>query len=374
MRNTAWFLTMLVVTCSAGCNAPNPVTEVPRLHDLAAPASTAAPYAGPDALLGQWDLTVDPTGPSATLAAHVAREGSASPQAKTYDIDISKFVTPDMLRVTDVSRDSDGNIVIGWRHQHPIQAPNFTLNIGKFNRADLSYTGRLLILSDHEQVAFADPPMSLDPTLVLAPDGYADTGDLLRAEYTNTAFPYVLLVDEARDNRVGRSNLGSMTGNYDVPNGGWQRANGGVGGETWTGYDYLHAGQTVTGTFTLRADALTSGPVTMGLAILAKYTDPRGLTGPTRRFPSEPPQPLDFAYRLPYAALDVGRCATCDERQMLSEAGGSVHVSVTVRDWDGTANVSTDADLSDEPNVSYVQPGSIGVPVVTVTSQIFNLS
>ncbi|HYE80074.1 MAG TPA: hypothetical protein VEI97_19010, partial [bacterium] len=149
-----------------------------------------------DTLLGLFEVTVDPGG-GATLSP-AERTVQSSPQALSYDVDIQQFLSFHSLAIHGTGLDGDGNLVLEFIHRHPFTAPNFDLPVSGTNRADLGYTGRLVVLANTEQRRFFDGSITLDPYLVKDPDGYLHTGDLLHtgAERNNT-FPYVLLVDEA---------------------------------------------------------------------------------------------------------------------------------------------------------------------------------
>ncbi|HYE76416.1 MAG TPA: PKD domain-containing protein, partial [bacterium] len=217
--------------------------------------------------------------------------------------------------------------------------------------------------------------ITTDPSLIKDADGYFHTGDLLATTgLSNNTFPYVLLADDGEDNRMDGtagtviSNEGSPSGSYNVAVGGWQRSNAGTGNMGWTGFDYIHGGQGAKNSFTLEADTLAAGPLDFDVAILIKYTDPRGRGGRTMRFPPEPASVTDFAYRLPYAALDASKVAitSTDHEVADSPSGDSTTLSIAVRDWDATATEAADANLSDETDVSLIEPGASGAPTADV--------
>lgn len=311
-----------------------------------------------------FDLHIDPL----TLAGQVVPVRSVAaqpPQALRFDLDIEKFLTPDTLQVAGIRLDGFEDVVVTMRQRHPFPAPDFSAGITAKNRADLGYTGRLFILSD-QQAQPVGAGIVLDRSLVRAPHGWASPGDLLRDStgLNATHYPYVLLVDEAINNREGISNGGQGTGNYDPALGGWQQANAGPNGNGWTGYDYLHGGQASLPRFVLRRAALDATGWQIRLAVVIQYTDPRGQGGPSRRFPLDPPDVMEFAYRLPYAALDVSQVLTRGDWQLRPDTDQPTVMAIFVRDWDAQATASSDANLSDEPDVSKVQPGAPGLPTV----------
>ncbi|HYE80023.1 MAG TPA: hypothetical protein VEI97_18745, partial [bacterium] len=249
------------------------------------------------------------------------------------------------------------------RHRHPFPAPNVAQPATASNRCDLSYTGRLVVLAQGPTQSFFGGEVQADPSLVIDPDGFVRPGGLLRspAPPPHNTFPYLLLVDEAKDNRVGLSNGGNHTGNY-VPSFGWQTGTLGPNGTGWYGYDYFHAGQETDLRLVLRRERLTT-PARVPLALLIKYTDPRGAGGRTHRFPAAPPDIAQFCYRLPYAALDVSSLRIV-QPIALSDVNGTAEVVAAVRDWDASAQESSDHDLSDEGDPKKIQPGAAGAPLL----------
>lgn len=360
---TAIFPLLLLAGCSAGPGG----ASTPTAADF--PGSpTAADSILPSGhlLTSQWTLHVGQNG-AASLAEAPERNAAAENQGRYFDLDIARFISAQTLRVTGFNFDINGDVLVEISHSHPFRAPDFTLPITAGNRADLSYTGKLLILADQEHVSFTDYDLSCDPGVLRSPDGYAATGDLLRnAGLTNNLFPYRLLVDEARNNRVDVSNGGLMTGNYDVDLAGWNQANAGPDGDGWTGYDMLHAGQSVTLQLAIPRARIEAGDVNVGLAILIKYTDPRGTPGPTRRFPLDPPDAVEFSYRMPHGAFDVGECASCAELSLQNVEGATADFNVTVRDWDVVGEENGDDTLWDESAPNKILPGSGGMPTVVV--------
>ncbi|MEO7994301.1 MAG: hypothetical protein ABI743_07870 [bacterium] len=364
-------LDVLLVATLIGCNHGG-IPTGPSLADNQ-PVPPVVAMDGNQLLIGTFRLHVDVAASTATITP--PRRGSAQPpQALSYDLDIDKFLTEDTLKVANVDRDAFGNVILTIRHAHPFPAPDFTQGISAHNRADLGYTGRLLILAHSQTVVFAGGGLQFDPTLVRNPAGYAYIGDLLHGATGSgiTVYPFVLLADEDTDNREGITNGGVATGNYAPASGGWQRANAGTATKAngWTGYDFVHQGQAVDTTIVLDRATLTAGAADVDLAILIKYTDPRGAGGRPDRFPLEPVDVTQFAYRLPFAALDVETCRGCQSAQ-IEDPPNATRVQVAIRDWDTGAAESTDANLSDEPNVARVQPGAGAAPVVEGISDLF---
>ena len=337
----------------------NAVSDQPSLPQPAALTQTPTGFEGITAVI---DVQIDVT----NMEAGVSRPRSAQmPQALSYDLDIENFLTADTFRVTGLSQDTDGNLIVAYTHAHPFPAPDFANPITGLNRADLGYTGRLLVLADEESVSFINGEITTMPGFVLNADGYMQPGDLLAVTgHSNDTFPYKLLVDEARDNRVGVSNGGTPEGNYGGALGGWQRTNIGASADGWTGFDFLHGGQRAANTLVINAGKLNGGVIDFSVAILIKYTDPRGEGGKTFRFPPEIPVITEFAYRLPFAALDNAVIGPKAPWAIGAAAATTSDVELIIRDWDTRADEAGDSDLSDEQDVTLVPPGASGIPRV----------
>ncbi|MEO7993861.1 MAG: hypothetical protein ABI743_05640 [bacterium] len=364
---TALLAALTLPIALSACSHNGTAVDQPVDRGQTTPPVTIGLFEGSESIVGVYDLTVDPTTMTATLAPAAVR-AAQGPQALSYDLDIARFLKSDSLDVTSVTRDGNGDLSIGFVQRHPFPAPNFASPVSGSNRADLGYTGRLLILAD---LASGEVPsntwfgnVTANPRLVQHPDGFVNPGDLLRTTgLTTNTFPYMLLADEAKDNRVGVPN-GGPTGNYVAAGGGWQQFNAGPNGDGWVGYDYIHGGQAVANSFTLSASELMAQAQTIQLAVLIKYTDPRGLTGRTRRFPVLPADPLQFAYRLPYAALDASVVSVSDDLDVDSLSGGSDDLDIDVRDWDASATEAPGSTLEGEPQVDLIQAGASGAPTV----------
>jgi len=349
-------LPWLLFACQAGNRLPSVPQHVPESQvrtDLSA--------------IGMFDVTVDPAAltaqvePSRLLAAQ-------PPQALSYQIDISPFVKPVDFRITSVRRGPAGSLLLEWRHAHPFPAPNFEAPISGKNRADLGYTGYLVLISKDQIGTYDGQGVRNDGALL--PDAYVEIEGLVPVPPQNfinpgDIFPAWLLVNEAYDSRTNVSNDDLMTGSYDGAGGGWQRSNIGAESIGWTGYDYLHGGQQTEGVLLLDNPGVAV-PWTLSFALLAKWTDPRGEGGLTRRFPAESGDPLLFAYRLPYSALDVSQVIVPGMTEIGLNAGSTATFVTAIRDWDTFAQEAGDANLSDETDVQLVQPGASGVPIVEV--------
>lgn len=360
---------------SAGCNgAETPSALSPTLATERQDIPTAMVASGiTTELLVPWRLEVDPATLDASLMPVIDRTATGF-QATLSDLDISAFLKPGTLAVKSVRR-SNGGLRLEYAFRHPFPAPDFAAPPSAKNRADLGVTGRLLILADlpvsqvPQNTYFGD--VILNPRAIGEIDGFFSPGDLLRMTGLNTnTFPYKLLANESLSNRTGVPN-GDPEGNYDPLLHGWQRHNIELSGVNngWTGYDFVHQGQEVVNEFLLTPDAFNGKPLTLNLAIVIKYVDPKSIsprTDPLVRFPAEPPISTYFAYRLPYGALDCSEIYYDFDDPLVFDdtTGQSLPVAAYVRDWDTGATEATDSDLSDEADVSLVQPGTGATPVV----------
>ncbi|HYE80100.1 MAG TPA: hypothetical protein VEI97_19145, partial [bacterium] len=210
------------------------------------------------ASLFQATLTVDAAGLRAALAPSPVRTATGNDQLAF--LDLGAFFNPNTLKVHAVTF-GQGTVDVVLQVAHPFPAPDLTQPASATNRADLGFAGRLVVLAE---VPIADRPshsffggqVTADTSLVANPDGYVQPRGLIpTAGFANT-FPYVLVVDEDKDNRLGVSNQGIPRGNYLPAVGGWQRLNLGPERNGWTGYGYLHQGQTAEITLRLNREAL----------------------------------------------------------------------------------------------------------------------
>ncbi|MCG3152896.1 MAG: hypothetical protein GEEBNDBF_02201 [bacterium] len=335
-----------------------------------------------------WELQGDP------LQVNVTPwRTSTGPQGNLFDLDIANFFAADTLRVTGVRLDADGNVIVDYTIKHPFPAPDFTKPISASNRADLGFTGRLLFLIDvpTAQVGsrrFFGNTVTANTDVVLNPNHFVEPGDLLATSlsgFNATAFPTRLVVDEARGggqgNRVGVPNGGVGTGNYVAATGGWQRNNLGTNRDGWTGYDFMHQGQRATNSVVFSKEAVAAGTARFDTALLIKYTDPRGVPffqNPQVRMPQNPADINIFAYRVPNGALDASDIAfqslPTKTLSIGSAGGSSAPLTVRVRDWDARATETAQAVLSNDPDISKVNIGTSGAPVVTLSAPALNAS
>lgn len=358
-------LAAICLSTTLACSSGGSPT-VPAMTDPVIAQAVRADADGATLLTG-FRVDIDPDTLVATATPH--RTGSAQPpQGQRYDLDIANFQNADSFRITGVQILLSGNFRVSFTHAHPFPAPNIANPATGTNRADLGYTGRLVLLTSYNPQSFFTNAVRLSAGAVVTPDGYVETGDLLAHAGPSlvTAYPYKLLADEALDNRVDRSNGGNPIGSYSPASGGWQRVNLGASGDGWTGYDYIHGGQTVANQFTLDKDALAATNFAIDVALLIQYTDPRGAGGATHRLPAAVLDVLDFAYRLPYAALDCSKVVITTNLTLGPKVSDAAALEVRVRDWDASAETTLDASVGDEADVALIQQDASGSPEVVL--------
>ncbi|MEO7993074.1 MAG: PKD domain-containing protein [bacterium] len=360
-----WSATAFLVLSTLGCSSGAPSLVAGNVANLPPELHSSSD----EMIAASFEMTID-SGPDRVIVLP-ARDTAMSTQGLHYDLDLNQFQTAASFEVLSVARDAAHNLTITFRHRHPLPAPRMWEPVSATNRCDLGYTGRLVILADRHPVAIPPTDVVLDPSLVVAPDGYVQAGDLLATPGAVNTYPYVLLADESEDNREGQSNGGDPRGNYNPSKGGWQLVNLGEEGTGWTGFDYMHAGQSIINTFTLDAGSLGDAPVQLRVALLVHYTSPRGNTLQSSRMPSDPTDVAAFAYRLPESALDCSQVVAPRQLTVSCVAGSSADLTIGVRDWDAHATESFDAALADEADVTAVRPGSAGVPAAQIWCPAF---
>ena len=350
-----------VLTGCSNSDAPT-AANIPEAPEPPVVASSIVQTdSGFEGIVASFNVTVDVDSLTATVEP-VRSTNAQPPQAIYYDLDIAQFLQADSFAIEGIRSVGDSALLLSYSHAHPFDAPNLESPITGLNRADLGYTGRMLVLAESSTESYFNDFYQLDPRLVINADGYVHPRDVLAdGGLSNNTFPYKLLVDEVEDNRADIGNGGDPEGNYVPEFGGWQRPNLGPQGNGWTGYDFLHGGQTATGSFLLDLETLESFNE-FNIAILIKYTDPRGQGGKDFRLPPVVTDVTQFAYRLPFAALDNSKVDVVGGEIQITGSPGNLQVNV--RDWDTRADEAGDADLSDETDVSLIQPGASGIPFV----------
>lgn len=372
-------LLVFVATCSlAACQrSPQPLSADATATQPTAPLATQV--VGDEWVAGLLNLSVDPITLTATVTPH-APERAAQFQALNFDLDIAAFLKRDSFRIRGLTTDSDGDLVVTFTHTHPFAAPNLLQPPTAQNRADLGYTGRVLFVREvpgsqlANAIFFDDGTSSIvtDTQFIKNADGYLHPGDLLRSPVllANT-FPYMLLADESKDNRLDVSNNGDPQGSYNDAPGGWQRPALAVNNIGWTGFDFVHAGQIIQNSFTINREALASGTFDLQVALVIKYSQPAGAPPRTNRqlhFPLSPADVTQFAYRLPYAALDASQSTVNGPVLITPLIGANATVEVQLRDWDSRGIEASSSSLATETDVTLIQQGASGQPVATVSA------
>jgi len=296
-----------------------------------------------------------------------------------YFLGIDAFLRPGNLKITGIRRVGT-RLQLDWRFTHPFGAPtDFDAPPSAANRADLAIAARILFLTDVDNAQLAEQTFFTDvianTKLITNPHGYCQSRGLLPAYPGNAnTFPYQLVVDDGANagagNRTGLPNTTPFIGNYDPGVGGWQRSNAGFDRNAWTGYGILHQGQSATGSFAVNTLELDGGSLEVDLAVIAKYQDPRGIPDPrSKRLPAPNPDPFTFAYRMPHSALDVEWVASTGGGPIPGQdPEASIEVLVEVRDWDARAAVTSESDLSLDPQVNTVATGEPGSPIVEIST------
>lgn len=310
-----------------------------------------------------------------TLAARVEplhiRGGQ---QSELYNLEINDFLTWESFRVTGVSL-TDESLLLTYVLTHPFRtASNLAGPSTAANREDLAITGRVVWLVDDpdaETYFAGDGDVRVNTRMVQNADGYWSPGSLIGSTGgTANTFPYQLMVDEARDNRVGLTNGGSAYGNYGPL--GWQVAEftEGIGG-----FDVLAQGQAASNTLMIARSEIGGGSTfDVVAALIAKYEDPRGgVDGDERRTNRLPEgNVLEFTYRMPHGALDVSRIEVVPPQALVEGEFGSVYSAAHVRDWDARAAEALQTNLAVETDPSLVSAGEAGVPTVEIDIPLMN--
>lgn len=366
---------LLLAACALsllGC-AADPIVMTPSVRSealLLPPLATAM-----EQPLGTWTLHLDP----ASLHAELTPDRGATAGEQSYLLALDEVLPANTIQVAELARIGDA-LHLTYTVTHPFPGPDITRPVSAANRADLGFAGRCVFgLAPTSpipgQTSFYDGDVVLEPSVLDNADGYCAIGAAIPwTGKSATAFPYQVLVDErGAGSRVGLSNGGKATGNYQPIVDGWQRPNMGTGGQIrWTGYGFLHQGQSVRRTLILDASALDAygAPLDVQVHLLAKYTDPRG--GATvderiaNRLPGTLSDPTEFMYRLPYAALDVSEVAIAAAGNGLlpNDPDSEGWIAIHVVDWDARASESSASSWADETEPAVVPVGTSGVPAV----------
>lgn len=403
----SWVLASCCLFAISACSHGNPIEKGPDAASITASGPMIDPSIttmGGESLAAVYRLDIDPI----TLSATVTLEGGRALQATQgdlYDLDGIAFMEDaaaaggaGMFRIFKVENlNADNDLRITFHHSHPFKSNIPSGTFSQTQRTDLGYTGRALFLADLTSVdtdhqffgntIWANTEAIKDPDGYLHPEDFGDTDVWAIGESswnenfipeatpkTNT-WPYKLLADDGegtgnRTKTVGGtavSNGSDPRGNYTPADAGWSQTQGDA--EDWTGFDFVHQGQTISNSFEISGPwmaSVSSSLLQLRVAILLKYCDPRNSGSVSlQRFPDGTPDESEFAYRLPHAALDCSLIEIDEANSDLetdNDTGGSPANTGTleffVRDWDSHAAEHGDLDLSDESDVTKVQPGA----------------
>lgn len=323
----------LLISCS-GASAP---LLTPDNDTLASTSALPMPWETVNGVHtfnpGIQTLSIDA---DALTAAITPKTRYAAFNGDLFYLNINQFAGGFPAQVVGILINGDGDLELTWEVKHPFPAPTQLTTASAGNRADLGVSGRVVFLLGVDtttlSVSNADPDyvgnyafsfdtqnVRMQTGLLLNPAGFYDPAGMVpladRPAGNATHYPFQQLVDEmATDgvnvvgSRVGISNGGLSTGNYDSNNGGWQNGNMGPSFNGWTGYGVLHQGQRSRGVAIFDLDAL-SGTLDLDIAVIATYVDPRDGGGPavlrSNRIPKN--DPSKFAYRMPHGAVDIER-------------------------------------------------------------------
>ncbi|MEO7994929.1 MAG: hypothetical protein ABI743_11075, partial [bacterium] len=169
-------LSALATTVLLGCSNGAPTTPAPA--GVPAPTLAYAFHEGGDSLVGAFHVALDPASLGTTVTPIRGAEAQP-PQGQRYDLDIANFLTAESFKITDVTVLGSGNYRVTFSHAHPFPAPNVANPISGTNRADLGYTGRLLILTQGNVKPFFGGAVRASCGVVVGPDGYIEAGQTL---------------------------------------------------------------------------------------------------------------------------------------------------------------------------------------------------
>lgn len=376
---------LVALGCAGGSTTPvAPSDTAPRIPQASlGNARTAGPNV--EMPLGLYRITIDPVNVSATIEPKQVRSAAGAGE-DVYDLCASDFFPSPAAKIRKISIVGSSHINVSYGIQHPFAAPtNLDGPATASNRADLGISGMCLFLIDGDSAGTNGLTSSsfftvgsvptggstLVSELVTNPHGYYTPGDQLSLSgYTCDTFPYRSLVDETDPDCRTVSATGAAianpqgsAGNYDSVTG-WQRSNIGTSNAGWTGMSVLHQGQTASGELDLDLAALDAmaaagGSLSLDMAIIATYNDPRG--GATaadkkkNRLPGATPDITKFHYDMPNGndPVERGRVETLG----FSSAAGTGDVTVHVTDYSGQLSAMASSPTG---TITMCAPGVFG--------------
>lgn len=374
MRSLSWSLSAVMALMALGCASsptaptsenPNHTPRLPQAslgESVVQGSRTVMP-------LGLYTLTLDLDNLDASIDLKQSRNASAAGD-DTYQLCVNDFFPAPPIKITNIEMGAEA-LSLHYAIQHPFAAPSDSrAPASASNRADLAISGDLVWLVDSTADGIGLEPETYFTELGTPNSGITAITDFipnarifrfdpliidLGNDFTCNAFPALPLVDETNPECRSSSRTGALIissgddGNYasgaNAGTYGWQR--------DWivpfecsaTGYGVLHQGQTASGVADLDLDGLDAleaagEGITLDMAIIAHYNDPRGGTNAAEkkrnRLPAETPDPEIFFYAMPEGACPVAGVVV--EQPAPWSAAASVNpIRCEVKDWFGVA-------------------------------------
>lgn len=387
---------LLLVLVLAGCQAstPSPTTPLatpqpePATHEVIPQISAVTESSIiADAAFAAVDIVVNPLTMEAELLP--VRLASAAPTGQKFVVDLTGVMTgdlgcPDCLKITGLSKNLAGNVVVGLALRHPIAAPNLSAQIGTASLHVNNVRGFVVsrIAGPDGILGTGDDPDYFTPTglnlpelsggfdsdlfniiygPLANPDGYSRDVTPLVAPGFDTVYPYVVF--GADDGTVGTGSFGTD---------GWNLAEL----ENPTGYNVFAQGSTINGDLEL---ALGGGPlgtqqVTFRFILTASYIVSR------KNFGGQPGSVRDPLYFMPEGALLSPWRVTVDWLGTDGLGGlpreGTTDlatIEVRTRDWQKAVGDTTIVPALTESTIrngllGASRPAFVGVDIPGITS------
>lgn len=337
--------------CSGTAPANAPAFAPEALSPVLGPAIADATGIAHGAL-GAWTLQLDPGALTAMLEPLREMTATSFGQGDNYLLSVRPFFLPGDVRVSGIQVLPGGELKLTVQIRHPFATPADTNRPATASkRLDLHiFETHLLLVADGTDTFFGGE-VTLNHGLLTNADGYRNPGPLFDVSgfdvTSANTFPYVM---------VGDYDSGDPGGNYNEANQGWQ----GAALLNPTGYGVFPQGAQRERDLIL--DLPPSGPVSLGLVVLAKYQDPRGGTGVQQKRANRLPDPGDptaLRYLLPHGAGDLERI-TVDVAGSLpdNDPDAVVGISGEILDWDAGVDVINPAFFPDNGDLSKIPENS----------------
>ncbi|HYE76367.1 MAG TPA: hypothetical protein VEI97_00140, partial [bacterium] len=340
--------------------ATNPFAPAPT---LATPTGElTAPRAGfATGTLGTFRLEVDPD-----LTGRIVFPRTGQTQGDRYLLGIDQFFGPGKINVESITRGPDGTVDVTIAFTHPFPRPADLIGPPTATkRLDLHvfnvWAGILVQGTEN----YFSGTVTTNTRALRNPDTYRETGQLvnLPAGVTADAFPGKWVADQSA------ANTDPAQDNYDPADNGW------VGAELQDprGYGVFPQGATVPVTFQFDPEG-NGGSISVDMAILADYQDPRATPAPKNNRLPDPLDPTKLRYILPFGAGDLQSIQTSITGD-LPATGGTETVTVDIVDLDADAPVASgtwpnDANLNEMPFASDIQSVETSFNVTGVTASV----